>query len=1133
MYAMSRPGGENFPNEETLGNSRYDALTISTAGLKGPDPPKAIQSIHLSSTSDPGLTAFAHLGCYKLEAARVMISLFDRRYQHIIAEALRPPPSAPWSAAHHQPVSFNGLSFERATSVCEHVVTQPAGTQSIPGTAFGLDPTDIPVSIIKSLDDDARFCHIADSARQFYAGVPIRSPTGINIGVYCMFDDKPRPEGLHADDVRFMQDISRVVMDYLESKRSHEWYRREQRMVNGLGRFVNGQATLRKSVSESSDSPTSCQDSPGMNEGLPNKKLQSSTAAAAQHQPQKRQQQEVMHNLDVSTKDHLSPSWSDPATTKASLAATIASPSSFSPVSLPTSEPLSSSTTAKTQSSTTNLLGSKIDHVFSKAANIIREAIEVEGVLFLDASVRSYCGLIGNDPTARQPSPGLDCDRGNASNEDVHTPAPAQPACDVLGFSTSQNSSLVEDATPNEFEGCRERFLQRLLQKHPRGQVWNFDADGTVSDHNVSSDDNESPTEWKSKQSTTAARIIKIFPGARSVALVPLWDAQAGRWFAGGFAWTRTPTRTLSEEDELTYFRVFGLTVMAEVTRLKTRAADKAKTDMLGSISHELRSPLHGLVGAVELLRHTSLDALQDSILRTIEASGRTLLDTIDHLLDFAKINAKQWSRTGRKSLSSGSRQRSISNSNQQSPPEPPIQLDVLVEDVVESVFAGSSYLTRSETDSTSFTANGGTPATTESHTSTGDQQRTELSVSNGSVQIYLDIEQPAKWSFHMHPGAFRRIVMNLFGNALKFTRSGFIRVSLRQETHPMRSDVPTTNWVVLAVSDSGKGMTEDYLRNHIFTPFSQEDQFAVGTGLGLSLVRHMTVTLGGTINVSSKTGQGTTITVALPLLPAAELGRDGEEADFQHNIKTLTGQRVQLRNFQHESGTHENLRTDHGRQSPQSELTRAVCRDMLQMEVIQELDGPQTLPDFVICALAQEMEKATLPIQVLPKPANSKASGPLLQQPLLKQPENVVVAEVNAPGSSGPTLDSRKPILIVDDNAINLKIMAAYLTKLKYTFTTAINGLEALQIYTGNPGKYSCLLTDISMPVMDGLESTRRVREFELSGGHKPMVVIALTGLSDPEVRQDALASGVDLFLTRPLALRGLKEALATTGLG
>lgn len=110
---------------------------------------------------------------------------------------------------------------------------------------------------------------------------------------------------------------------------------------------------------------------------------------------------------------------------------------------------------------------------------------------------------------------------------------------------------------------------------------------------------------------------------------------------------------------------------------------------------------------------------------------------------------------------------------------------------------------------------------------------------------------------------------------------------------------------------------------------------------------------------------------------------------------------------------------------------------------------------------------------------------------------------------------------------------MAAYLAKLKFTCITATNGLEALNLYTSDPAKYSCVLTDISMPIMDGLESTRRIRELEHSNGHKPVVVIALTGLDGAGVRQDALASGVDLFLSRPLTISGLQKALVAMGLG
>ena len=122
--------------------------------------------------------------------------------------------------------------------------------------------------------------------------------------------------------------------------------------------------------------------------------------------------------------------------------------------------------------------------------------------------------------------------------------------------------------------------------------------------------------------------------------------------------------------------------------------------------------------------------------------------------------------------------------------------------------------------------------------------------------------------------------------------------------------------------------------------------------------------------------------------------------------------------------------------------------------------------------------------------------------------------------------------ILVVDDNAINLKVLKAYMNKLKHPHVAAVNGLEALQIYTSStPNTIRCVLTDISMPVMDGLESARRIREFERKEKRKPAIIIALTGLDGQEVKQEAVASGVDLYLTRPLMLKGLEKALIATG--
>lgn len=122
---------------------------------------------------------------------------------------------------------------------------------------------------------------------------------------------------------------------------------------------------------------------------------------------------------------------------------------------------------------------------------------------------------------------------------------------------------------------------------------------------------------------------------------------------------------------------------------------------------------------------------------------------------------------------------------------------------------------------------------------------------------------------------------------------------------------------------------------------------------------------------------------------------------------------------------------------------------------------------------------------------------------------------------------------------------------KLGHPHVSAMNGLEAMQTYTSSPERFRCIVTgmlhpldtslpcsnrdnaDISMPTMDGLESTRRIREFERAQKLKPVTVIALTGLSGEEIQQDAFVSGVDLFLTRPVVLSGLKGALEATGHG
>lgn len=588
-----------------------------------PEAAKPIPSAVLSSAPDPGLTAFAQLGLYRLDGSRALVSLFDRKNQHIVAEALRATPLG-IDEEQLDLLWLCGTAVPRATSICEHVLAGPATSLTIPGNATGYAPSDLPVSVVLDLDLDQRFCDIKDAQKRFYIGVPIRSPAGINIGVYCIFDDKPRHH-VSPVEIRFIRDMSRTIMDYLEAKRSHECYRREERMVRGLGSFVEGKATL-SNWSQSSN-PSSFQDLPGAQEGSLNKRLRGTDRRAQ----------------------------------RSAIAASRARESTDDTTASATERPRG--TTTKTNStsghkprlSSTDVLQKDVESVFSKASNIIRESIEVAGVVYHDASIRTFGGLIGQEISS--PSVLGKPSSDESSSDEIpssHTEDSAAEGtcCKVLGFSTSQSSSVNGDEANSPLTTLPEKFLHYLLQRYPHGKIYNMEADVVpLSDHaasdlslsfrrkgsgmhvsiNSRAAVNGESGEPKRRQTITSL-LARLFPGARSVAFVPLWDSQRNRWFAGSFVWTRTPTRIFTPENELSYLKVYGLTIMAEVTRLHIKAADKTKMDVLGSISHELRSPLHGVVGAAELLRQTQLDVPQEKILRTIQISSRTLLDTIDHV---------------------------------------------------------------------------------------------------------------------------------------------------------------------------------------------------------------------------------------------------------------------------------------------------------------------------------------------------------------------------------------------------------------------------------------------------------------------------------------------------------------------
>jgi hypothetical protein len=210
---------------------------------------------------------------------------------------------------------------------------------------------------------------------------------------------------------------------------------------------------------------------------------------------------------------------------------------------------------------------------------------------------------------------------GSAS-EDLNAP------CDILSSALKKPSS--KDPTPvNQIE-VTEELLSLLIAFFPQGQIFTSPDPAENEGYLAFGNDGASEAQAKKMHAITQ-RVLKLVPGANSVLFLPLWDYHKSRWMAGTFVWARDVHRVLGME-ELHYFKVFGDSIVSEVSRLHWMTTEKSKFDFISSVSHELRSPLHGILASAELLHTTSLQPAQVDMIKMIETSGFTLLDTTDHL---------------------------------------------------------------------------------------------------------------------------------------------------------------------------------------------------------------------------------------------------------------------------------------------------------------------------------------------------------------------------------------------------------------------------------------------------------------------------------------------------------------------
>ncbi|KAL4906819.1 hypothetical protein BDW74DRAFT_149679 [Aspergillus multicolor] len=1193
--------GVSPAGESVLATPPSPALSAQHAATTAGLVPEALILGEYNAT----LSSFAQLAALRLDVERVLISVSDRTSHFIIAQSSR---SILGGKEHHEDDgngTWDGCHTlsSAAWPMCRKTVNLPPSNRERGEYSF-LE--------IKDLSRDDRYKDLpfvtSDPHFKFYAGTPLTTEIHrINIGCFYLLDTKPH-NGLTEAEKEIMGSISVLIMNFLKVSRQASEGRRAARLSRGLSCFVEGSSSF---VDTAHPSAT------GSISGLPS----SPPGSAPRGNHLSVRSSNSFEGLLKRSHSSDARSFSSLSDNKLDLAR-----SSNPTTNPPTPLPEWWSGTQRRE-----LEGLDQSHsncwAFKRAANLLRESLELDGdggVVFLETGATAAVDIeSGSDYTAENVSPASVL--AMSTNEEPFAPSP--------GSTVTSPAANLDTA-----------FLQQLIRRYSKGKLWSFHRDGSVSG---SDDENakpprsnpraakaqeltkNAPKRWRSVENSL---LNTYFPNATQVLFVPLWNAASSQWFAGCFCWNTVESRVFSSSVELSSVLGFGSSIMVEHSRLESLISDRQKGDFIGSISHELRSPLHGILAAAEFLSGTELDEFQGSLLDTINACSVTLLDTMNQVLDFSKIvslerKTRQLKQKTKQSLADPDDKPSVGLDSFVA-----TDLALLAEEVVEGVCLGHAYSLKSSSNPMSPTTE--MPKTSQVGHSGVDER----------VEVVVAVAQN-NWIYDTQPGALRRIIMNVFGNAMKYTEAGRVCVRLEAAESPDgRRSQPVSDLVTLTVSDTGKGISEEFLRGRLYTPFAQEDTLAVGTGLGLSIVRSLVKTLGGSIDVHSRPGEGTTVKVTMPLARpgddvdvlapsttdteivgttlekdstnecdvlrrdhpnkrAAILGMDPTDADthplwasIMNYLSTWYG--YEIVSWQSELPidlvlADEHILADCSSPSPSTlslpPLVIICSRSIDYMtarsrwsslagivSIITRPCGPYKLARTIQRCFDSPNEPVSdqhgksLPIRQK-TPLLSDANiipeeKPKAFEDLNDTPELMDAASSATPGSTGserstpsqassevadpiPTVNpscqlqpppvtepankrGRTPkVLVVDDNFINLNLMLTFMKKRKLEILeSAENGQLAVDAVERTPGGFDLIFMDISMPVMNGFEATRAIRAIERERGVEisaPATIIALTGLSSSRDESEALSSGIDLFLTKPVSFKEVSKLL------